>query len=114
VCLFKDAFRGWPLARVDGWLAGYHRRAAAAGVPVPDLARFRRDADWIGIHRHLKVLGIFARLHHRDGKPRYLPDAPRFVGYLAAVLPRNPQFAPLGALLQRHVYPRIAPGPADA
>jgi len=109
--LFKDAFHGWPRARVDAWLAHYHQRATAAGVPVPDLARFRRDADLIGVQRHLKVLGIFARLQHRDAKPRYLQDAPRFLRYLAEVLPRHAQLAPLQAVLELHVHPRLAPGP---
>lgn len=106
--LFKDAFLSWPEARVDGWLDRYHARAAAAGLPVPPLARFRRDADWIGVQRHLKVMGIFARLNHRDGKPKYLADAPRFLAYLDGVLPKYPELAPLAALLDRHVRPALA------
>ena len=106
--LFKDAFLSWPEARVDGWLDRYRARAAAAGLPVPPLARFRRDADWIGVQRHLKVMGIFARLHHRDGKPKYLADAPRFLAYLDGVLPKYPELAPLAALLDRHVRPALA------
>lgn len=106
--LFKDAFLDWPQACVDGWLDRYHARAAAAGVPVPALARFRRDADWIGVQRHLKVMGIFARLHHRDGKPKYLADAPRFLAYLDGVVPKYPELAPLGELLDRHVRPALA------
>lgn len=105
--LFKDAFLSWPEARVDGWLDRYHARAQAAGLPVPPLARFRRDADWIGVQRHLKVMGIFARLNHRDGKPKYLADAPRFLAYLDAVLPKYPELAPLSALLDRHVRPAL-------
>jgi len=105
--LFKDAFLSWPDARVDGWLDRYHARALAAGLPVPPLARFRRDADWIGVQRHLKVMGIFARLNHRDGKPKYLADAPRFLAYLDAVLPKYPELAPLSALLDRHVRPAL-------
>ena len=106
--LFKDAFLSWPEARVDGWLDRYHARAAAAGLPVPPLARFRRDADWIGVQRHLKVMGIFARLHHRDGKPKYLADAPRFLAHLDGVLPKYPELAPLAALLDRHVRPALS------
>lgn len=106
--LFKDAFLSWPEARVDGWLDRYHARAAAAGLPVPPLARFRRDADWIGVQRHLKVMGIFARLHHRDGKPKYLADAPRFLAYLDGVLPKYPELATLATLLDRHVRPALA------
>ena len=83
-------------------------RARAAGLPVQPLERFRRDADWIGVHRHLKVIGIFARLNHRDAKPKYLADAPRFLAYLDGVVPKYPELAPLGELLGRHVRPTFA------
>lgn len=107
VSLFKDAFLSWPLARVDGWLAHYHARALAAGLPVPPLPRFLRDADWLGVQRHLKILGIFARLSHRDGKPKYLADAPRFIAYLDEVLPRHAALAPLADLMQTLVKPAM-------
>ena len=106
--LFKDAFLSWPDERVQAWLARYHARAAEAGLPVPALERFMHDADLIGVQRHLKVMGIFARLHHRDAKPKYLADAPRFLAYLDAVLPRHPALAPLAALIDRHVRPALA------
>ena len=106
--LFKDAFLSWPQSRVDAWLDRYHARALEAGLPVPPLARFRRDADWIGVQRHLKVLGIFARLQHRDHKPKYLADAPRFLAYLDGVLPRHPDLQPLLGILDRHVRPALA------
>jgi aminoglycoside/choline kinase family phosphotransferase len=106
--LFKDAFLGWPQPRVDAWLDRYHARALDAGLPVPLLARFRRDADWIGVQRHLKVLGIFARLQHRDHKPKYLADAPRFLAYLDGVLPHHQELQPLLAILDRHVRPALA------
>lgn len=105
--LFKDAFLSWPQHRIDVWLDRYHARALDAGLPVPSLARFRRDADWIGVQRHLKVIGIFARLHHRDSKPKYLADAPRFLAYLDGVVPNYPELAPLGELLDRHVRPAL-------
>ena len=108
VSLFKDAFLSWPLQRVDGWLARYHVLAAAAGVPVPALEVFLRDADWMGIQRHLKILGIFARLHYRDGKSKYLPDVPRFIAYLDEVLPRHPQLAALQRLLDARIRPALA------
>ena len=107
VSLFKDAFLGWPLARVDAWLARYHERAAAAVLPVPPLAIFLRDADWIGVQRHLKILGIFARLHYRDGKSKYLADAPRFIAYLDEVLPRHPALQPLAELLDGTIKPAL-------
>lgn len=106
--LFKDAFLSWPEASVSGWLDQYHARASAAGLPVPPLERFRRDADLIGVQRHLKVIGIFARLHHRDGKSKYLADVPRFFGYLDAVLPKYPELAPLAEIIERHVRPSLA------
>jgi N-acetylmuramate 1-kinase len=107
VSLFKDAFVSWPLARVDGWLARYHERAADAGLPVPAWDAFLRDADWMGVQRHLKILGIFSRLKHRDGKPHYLRDAPRIVGYLDEVLPRHRQLSALQELLDRRIRPAL-------
>lgn len=108
VSLFKDAFLSWPLARVDGWLARYHQRALAAGIAVPvSAAQFLRDADWLGMQRHLKILGIFARLHYRDGKGKYLPDAPRFITYLEQVLPRYTELAPLQVLLDEQIKPAM-------
>ena len=74
---------------------------------MPSLDTFRRDVDLIGVQRHLKVIGIFARLHHRDGKARYLDDAPRFFAYLDHVLPKYPELAPLVALIERRVKPSL-------
>ena len=106
--LFKDAFLSWPEDRVDAWLDRYHARAAAAGLPVPALPRFRRDADLMGVQRHLKVIGIFARLHHRDAKPKYLADVPRFFAYLDGVLPKYPELAPLAQFIEHRVRPALA------
>lgn len=106
--LFKDAFLSWPADRVGAWLARYHQRARDAGLPVPEFARFRRDADLIGVQRHLKVIGIFARLNHRDGKPKYLADVPRFFAYLDAVLPTYPELAPLQGFIDAQVKPAMA------
>lgn len=98
--LFKDAFLSWPQARVDGWLRGYWEAARAAGVPLQDAFEdFQRASDLMGAQRHLKVIGIFARICHRDGKPRYLGDVPRFFAYLREVIQRRPELAELGALL---------------
>ena len=107
VSLFKDAFVSWPESRVETWLERYHARASASGLPIPGLAQFRRDADWIGMQRHLKVLGIFARLKHRDAKPKYIADAPRFLAYLDGVLPRYPELAALANVLDRLVRPAL-------
>ena len=94
-----------------GWIATT-QRALDAGLPVPPLARFRRDADWIGVQRHLKVIGIFARLWHRDGKPKYLADVPRFFAYLDARRCRSiEELAPLPRLIERTIKPRWRRGP---
>ena len=108
ISLFRDAFMSWPAERVDGWLRLYHQRASDAGLPVPPLETFLVDCDWIGLQRHLKVLGIFARLTYRDGKPKYLADTPRFVAYVMAVAPRYPQLKPLAEIFERHVLPRVS------
>lgn len=107
ISLFKDAFLSWPLERVDEWLARYHQRAMAARIPVPALHVFQRDADWLGVQRHLKILGIFSRLYYRDGKTKYLPDAPRFIAYLDEVLPRYRELDPLREVLDVRIRPAM-------
>lgn len=108
LCLFKDAFLSWPESRAHAWLGDYHAQALSAGLPLPAKACFMRDADLIGMQRHLKVIGIFARLHYRDGKPKYLTDVPRFFNYLDAALPRLPQLAGLADLINRKIKPAMA------
>ena len=99
-CLFKDAFLSWPQARVEGWLRNYWQQARAAGIPVQgDFEAFQRASDLMGVQRHLKVIGIFARICHRDGKPRYLGDVPRFFAYIEEVIGRRPELAELGELI---------------
>ena len=99
-CLFKDAFLSWPQERVHGWLESYWRQAGALGIPVqPEFEDFLRASDLMGVQRHLKVIGIFARICHRDGKPRYLGDVPRFFAYIDAVIARRPELAELDVLL---------------
>ena len=99
-CLFKDAFLSWPETRVRDWLEGYWRQALDAQIPVQaDLEDFLCASDLMGVQRHLKVIGIFARICYRDGKPKYLGDVPRFFAYIDAVLARRPQLAELRELL---------------
>ena len=99
-CLFKDAFLSWPEERVRGWLQAYWQQAGDLGIPVqPDFEDFLRASDLMGVQRHLKVIGIFARICHRDGKPRYLGDVPRFFAYIDAVIARRPELAELDVLL---------------
>lgn len=98
--LFKDAFISWEEERVIDWTVRYWEKARRAGLPVDaDFGAFYRNFEWMGLQRHLKVLGIFARLHYRDGKRGYLDDTPRFIAYVRAVAVRYGALAPLLRLL---------------
>lgn len=102
VSLFRDAYVEWPEERVIDWLARYWEKARRAGLPVrADFGEFYQDFEWMGVQRHLKVLGIFARLYHRDGKPRYLADLPRVAGYVRRAASRYGALTPLVRLLDR-------------
>jgi aminoglycoside/choline kinase family phosphotransferase len=110
VCLFMDAFYSFSPDTVTAGLRDYHDRALNAGVPVPkDHERFLSDAVWMGVQRHLKVIGIFARIAHRDGKPHYLRDVPRFFGYLRRAAEAEPELAGLYGLI-RHWAPATTEG----
>lgn len=98
--LFRDAFISWPEPRVIDWVARYWEQAKRAGLPVDaDFGEFYRAFEWMGLQRHLKVLGIFARIRYRDGKPAYLEDAPRFLRYAREVAARYAALSPLLQLL---------------
>jgi N-acetylmuramate 1-kinase len=100
--LFKDAFVSWSEERILDWSARYWDKARRAGLPVnADFGEFYRDFEWMGLQRHLKVLGIFARICHRDGKPAYVRDTPRFLGYVRGVARRYGALAPLLKLLDQ-------------
>jgi hypothetical protein len=98
--LFKDAYIGWREADVLDWLIRYWEGARKAGLPVhEDFGAFYRDYEWMGVQRHLKVLGIFARLSHRDGKDGYLKDLPLVMNYLRRACERYIDLKPLLHLL---------------
>jgi len=102
VSLFKDAYISWDEERTLDWLIRYWQQARSAGLPVADdFGVFYRDYEWMGVQRHLKVLGIFARLYHRDGKDGYLKDMPRVSNYLRAACERYRELKPILALLDR-------------
>jgi len=102
VSLFKDAYICWDEQRVIDWVVRYWEKAKAAGLPVhADFGAFYRDFEWMGVQRHIKVLGIFARLFHRDGKDRYLQDQPRVMSYLRAACERYGALHPLLRLLDQ-------------
>ncbi len=98
--LFRDAFVSWPEERELDWVIRYWERARAAGLPVnADFGSFWRDVEWMGLQRHIKVLGIFARINYRDSKPHYLKDTPRFIAYARRVSARYRELGPLAQLL---------------
>jgi N-acetylmuramate 1-kinase len=101
VSLLRDCYVAWPREHADRWLRAYHVAAAAAGVTVGTLAEYTRGFDLAGVQRHLKAIGIFARLHHRDGKSGYLGDIPRTLGYLREIAPMYRELQPLQGLLDR-------------
>jgi aminoglycoside/choline kinase family phosphotransferase len=99
--LLRDAFWSWDEEREIDWAARYWEQARRAGLPVgEDFGAFWRDIEWIGLQRHLKVLGIFCRLKHRDGKPKYSADLPRFFAYATKVATRYRELGPLLALIE--------------
>ncbi len=108
VSLLRDCYIRWPLERVDAWVERYAQQALEAGLfAQSQLAQFSEWFDLMGVQRHLKAAGIFARLNHRDGKPGYLADIPRTLGYIVEVANRRPQVGPLAELIDREVLPRL-------
>jgi len=100
VSLLKDAYVEWDEARVLDWVIRYWESARKVGLPVnPDIDQFYRDFEFMGLQRHLKVLGIFARLYHRDGKENYLKDIPLVMKYASKTAHRYSELAPLARLL---------------
>jgi aminoglycoside/choline kinase family phosphotransferase len=100
VSLLRDAYIEWDEERQLDWSVRYWEKARAAGVPVdPDFGAFWRDFEWMGVQRQLKVLGIFARLAHRDGKTGFIADMPLVMRYLRGACGRYRELAPLLVLL---------------
>lgn len=114
VSLYKDCYVTWPRARVLGWVEDYRGRAIAAGLPLPDAATFLRWFDLMGLQRHLKVLGIFARLWYRDAKPSYLADLPTVLAYVRQTAAAYAEFGDLARLLDELVEPRFPAAQARA
>ncbi|MDX1697328.1 MAG: phosphotransferase, partial [Thiohalobacterales bacterium] len=110
VSLLRDCYIAWPRARVEDWALGYRRLALQTGIlredhEDPDL--FLRWFDLMGVQRHLKAAGIFARLNHRDGKPGYLADIPRTLSYITLLADRYSDLAPLCELIEDQVVAAI-------
>jgi N-acetylmuramate 1-kinase len=105
VSLLRDCYIDWPNPQIEVWLQDYFRRLTQAGLLDVDWAQFQRWFDLTGLQRHLKAVGIFARLYLRDGKPGYLPDIPRTLTYVAQVCQRYQELQPLSLFLQQQTIP---------
>jgi len=102
VSLLKDAYISWEEADMMDWVVRYWDPAKKAGLPVPeDFSEFYRDFEWTGVQRHIKILGIFARLAYRDGKDSYLKDMPLVMQYLKRACDRYPELRPMFKLLNQ-------------
>ena len=101
VSLLRDCYIDWPVEQVREWVLGYHDLAIDHGIlRERQEERFLHWFDWMGVQRHLKASGIFARLNHRDGKPGYLNDIPRTLDYVARVVRDYPELGELSRFLQ--------------
>ena len=100
ISLLKDAFISWDEERIIDWAVRYWEAARKSGLPVPeDFADFYQKLEWMGLQRHIKVIGIFCRLNYRDGKSHYLADLPRHLNYARKVADRYNALRPFGRLL---------------
>lgn len=109
--LLRDAFISWDDEQEVDWCVRYWQAARAAGVALDDdFGEFWRQMEWMGLQRHLKVLGIFCRLKHRDGKPAYAQDLPRFFAYATKVALRWRELAPLLSLIEPLAGQRVQAG----
>jgi aminoglycoside/choline kinase family phosphotransferase len=109
VSLLRDCYIAWPEGRVESWLAQYFHRLKTTGLVVCDETQFKRWFDLMGMQRHLKAIGIFSRLHLRDGKSGYLNDIPRTLGYVLSVCSTYPELAEFGQFLQDETVERSEP-----
>lgn len=108
VSLLRDCYIAWPDEDVNRWQADYYARARELSLTSVDSATFKRWFDWMGMQRHLKAAGIFARLSLRDGKHGYLKDVPRTVNYLVQVAKSYESMQPFSIWLQTRVQPLLA------
>ncbi len=102
VSLLRDCYIQWPEATLYRWLNNYYQQAHDKGLLECEEQRFIEWFDLMGMQRHLKAIGIFSRLNHRDNKPEYMKDIPRTLGYILSILRKYPQFLPLSRLFEKY------------
>ncbi len=109
VSLFQDCYISWDRAQVQKWVLDFQMQARAAGILKSDISheQFLQWFDWTGLHRHLKNLGIFTRLYHRDGKPGYLKDIPIPLKYIKETCGRYPRLTPLWTFFENTLKVKV-------
>lgn len=108
VSLLRDCYIAWPRQQVERWALGYRDLALQHGILRGAAEeQFLRWFDWMGVQRHLKAVGIFSRLNHRDGKPGYLEDIPRTLSYVIEVTGRYPELEALHRFVEQRVWPLL-------
>ena len=105
VSLLRDCYISWPNQQVEQWMTQYYQRLLKAGLITCNAVQFKRWFDLMGLQRHLKAVGIFPRLHLRDGKSNYLNDIPRTMAYITAICKIYPELAGFSDFLQNNVLP---------
>ncbi len=108
VSLLRDCYIAWPEQQVEQWRSNYFERLRQAALINCDPAQFKRWFDLMGLQRHLKAIGIFSRLHLRDGKSNYLGDIPRTLNYVITVCATYPELAEFNNFLHDHVLPALS------
>lgn len=108
VSLLRDCYIAWPEQQVEQWQFNYFERLQQAGLIDCSPAQFKRWFDLMGLQRHLKAIGIFSRLHLRDGKSNYLGDIPRTLNYVSTVCIAYPELAEFNDFLHNHVLPVLS------
>jgi hypothetical protein len=106
VSLLRDCYINWQPEQIAQWLHQYYQQATAAGLLENiSKAQLIRWFDWMGVQRHLKASGIFARLYRRDNKDGYLKDIPRTLNYIVEITAKYPELEILHQLVSKHVIP---------
>jgi aminoglycoside/choline kinase family phosphotransferase len=107
VSLLKDCYVRWPAEQVHRWALDFYAMLQRARGPQPDQVTFLRQFELMGVQRHLKAAGIFARLNHRDGKPGYLADIPRTLQYVVELGPRHAELDFIARLIDDKCLPAL-------
>lgn len=108
VSLLKDCYVRWPATQVTEWAAKFYEKLASHTREQVDESQFRRYFALMGVHRHLKAAGIFCRLMHRDGKPRYMADLPRTLAYIVELESDYEELRPLTRLIEKRILPALS------